>query len=66
MSHWELHNVLVPNQHGFRSQRSCESQLLELMEEVSKNIEAGIQTDVIVLDFAKAFDRVNHSLLIKK
>ena len=36
------------------------------MEEVSKNIEAGIQTDVIVLDFAKAFDRVNHSLLIKK
>lgn len=66
MDHWELHNVLVPNQHGFRSQRSCESQLLELMEEISKNIEAGIQTDVIVLDFAKAFDRVNHSLLTKK
>ena len=32
MAHWEKHNVLVPNQHGFRSKRSCESQLIELMD----------------------------------
>ena len=66
MAHWEQHGVLVPNQHGFRAKRSCESQLIELMDELSKNIDDGIQTDVIVLDFAKAFDRVNHSLLCKK
>ena len=36
------------------------------MDELSKNIDDGFQTDVIVLDFAKAFDRVNHSLLWKK
>ena len=66
MAHWEKHNVLVPNQHGFRSKRSCESQLIELMDELTKNLDDGIQTDVIVLDFAKAFDRVNHSLLCKK
>ena len=66
MSHWEKYDVLVPNQHGFRAKRSCESQLIELMDELTKNIDDGSQTDVIVLDFAKAFDRVNHSLLCKK
>ena len=29
-------------------------------------MERGIPTDVIVMDFAKAFDRVNHSLLVHK
>ena len=66
MAHWEKYNVLVPNQHGFRGKRSCESQLIELTDELSKNIDQGYQTDVIVLDFAKAFDRVNHSLLCEK
>ena len=66
MTHWEKYNVLVPNQHGFRSKLSCESQLIELMEELTKNLDEGCQTDVIVLDFAKAFDRVNHSLLCEK
>ena len=53
-------------QHGFRGKRSCESQLIELMDELTKNIDQGYQTDVIVLEFAKAFDRVNHSLLCEK
>ena len=66
MAHWEKYNILAPNQHGFRASRSCESQLLELTDELSKNIDEGHQTDLIILDFAKAFDRVNHSLLCKK
>ena len=66
MAHWEQQNILVPNQHGFRAKRSCESQLIELIDELAKNIDDGVQTDVIVLDFAQAFDQVNHSLLCKK
>ena len=35
MAHWEQHRVLVPNQHGFRAKRSCESQLIKLVDELS-------------------------------
>ena len=66
MDHLEQNGILCPQQHGFRRKRSCETQLLELTEELSDNTERGKQTDIIVLDFAKAFDKVNHSLLIHK
>ena len=66
MQHFDLHNILTPNQHGFRAKHSCETQLIQLTDELTKNLDRGIQTDVIVLDFAKAFDKVNHSLLTHK
>ena len=65
MTHLES-QILTPRQHGFRKRRSCETQLLELIDEISSKMERGIPTDVIVIDFAKAFDRVNHSLLVHK
>ena len=66
MSHLENNNILVTNQHGFRKGHSCETQLLELTNDITRNLDEGVQTDIIVLDFAKAFDKVNHSLLIMK
>ena len=51
---------------GFWRGRSCETQLLEFVEEVSSGLDSGTGTDVVVMDFAKAFDRVNHSLLTHK
>ena len=66
MQHFEIHCILSDNQHGFRSGRSCKTQLLEFVEELTTNLEGGRQTDIIILDFAKAFDRVNHSLLVHK
>ena len=66
MQHFETHCILNDNQHGFRRGRSCETQLLEFVEELTTNLEGGRQTDIIILDFAKAFDRVNHSLLVHK
>ena len=62
MQHFETHCILNDNQYGFRRGRSCEIQLLEFVEELTTNLEGGRQTDIIVLDFAKVFDRVNHSL----
>ena len=66
MKHLESNQILTPFQHGFRARHSCVSQLTQLTDEITKNLDNSIQTDVIVLDFAKAFDKVNHSLLIHK
>ena len=66
MSHLEKNEILRPEQHGFRRKRSCETQLLDFVEELNENVAKGKQSDVIILDFAKAFDKVNHSLLIHK
>ena len=66
MGYLESNCILTPNQHGFRAGHSCESQLIEFTYELTRNLDKNIQTDVVVLDFAKAFDKVNHSLLIHK
>ena len=53
-------------QHGFRSGRSCLSQLLEHHQKVLAGLEAGSSVDVVYLDFAKAFDKVDYSILLAK
>jgi hypothetical protein len=66
MQHSEETNILYPLQHGFRKGRSCETQLIEFVDDISKNIQEGRQTDILIMGFAKAFDKVNRSLLIHK
>ena len=62
----EENDILCASQHGFRRNRSCESQLIGLVDELSDDLENGKQVDILVMDFAKAFDRVCHSLLVHK
>ena len=52
MSHLEKNKILRPEQHGFRRKRSCETQLLDFVEELNENVAKGNQSDVIILDFA--------------
>lgn len=57
------------SRYGFRSQRSCETQLLQFVNDLLSNYYKAInkrhrQTGVIVMDFAKAFDKVPHRSLI--
>ena len=57
--HLDSNQILYDLQHGFRSKRSCETQLTILIEEIHRNLKEGKQTDSILLDFSKAFDKVN-------
>ena len=66
MTHADHHNILYPLQHGFRCNRSCETKLIEFIDDITLNMSANKQTDVQIMDFSKAFDKVNHSLLIHK
>ena len=68
MSHFDDNNLLSQYQHGFRSEHSCESQLISFSQEVRvyDNLENGNQTDIIVVDFSKAFDKFDHNKLIYK
>lgn len=62
----ERNNLMNPTQHGFRSGRSCLSQLLEHYDKILAYLEQGLNVDVIYLDFAKAFDKVDHGILCHK
>lgn len=53
-------------QHGFIKGRSCTTQLLETLDELTRIIDEGSPADVIYLDLAKAFDTVPHQRLITK
>ena len=52
--------ILFELQHGFREKRSCETQLVMLVDDIAKNMQMWKQTDLILLDFSKAFDKVAH------
>ena len=47
-------------------QRSCISQLLGLVNEITYSKDKGKQTDMLVMDFAEAFDKVSYTLLTRK
>ena len=64
--HLANYNILTNSQHGFRERRSCETQLLTLVHELASNLDKGSRTDLIILDFAKAFDKVPHERLLRK
>lgn len=61
-----LRNKITVNQHGFFKQRSTLTNLLDFSEYVYASCDLNYGVDVIYTDFQKAFDKVNHDILIKK
>ena len=53
-------------QHGFLESKSCTTNLISLVEDVAFSLHNRIGTDIMYFDFAKAFDAVNHDLLLRK
>ena len=66
MEHFVENNVIPQEQHGFVNKRSCLTNLLETLEDITKWQDLGIPIDEIYLDFAKAFDKVPHQRLTYK
>ena len=69
--HLALDSILADCQHGFRSHRSCETQLVQFVHDIISNLAGAVngeheQTDLIIMDFAKAFDKVPHRRLLHK
>ena len=66
VAYLETEELLSANQHGFRKDRSCSSQLLQHHYSVLRMMEEGNDVDIVYLDFSKAFDKVDIGLLLYK
>ena len=64
--HMNERGLFNPRQHGFRRNRSCLSQLLQHYQGIVEIQEQDNVADVVYLDFSKAFDKVDHIILMRK
>ena len=66
VTHLESRDIISSKQHGFRSGRSTLTQLLAHTNEVYNGLRSDLDVDTIYLDYAKAFDKVDHQILLLK
>ena len=71
MQHLSEHDILVESQHGFRSGRFCETQIVQFIHDLRENLDGALnrghkQTYLTIMDFSKAFDKVPRRILAYK
>ena len=57
---------IFPSQYGFRTSHSCENAVSELLSTIIKGKEQGLYTVSLFLDLSKAFDSMEHEMMLKK
>ena len=66
MDHLENNTLLNEKQHAFRKKHSCETQLINVINDWATAVDECKQMDIFILDFEKAFDTVPHELIKSK
>ena len=66
MAYLDKHQLFHSNQNGFRKKLSCETQLIQFVQDISDTLNESGQTDIIVMDFSKAFDKVDYKRVLLK
>ena len=64
--HLETYDLLHINQSGFRQNHSCQTALINLFDQWLHNINEDKFSGALFVDFAKAFDVIDHDLLYRK
>jgi len=66
LDHLDRHRLIVDSQYGFRNSGSCLGNLLWFLDAVTSGLDKNKCIGVVYLDFAKAFDKVQHERLLDK
>ena len=66
IKHYDKHKLLSNSQHGFRQHYSTTSNLLELLNDVTQDIDNNNNVDLITIDFSTAFDSISHDKFLHK
>ena len=62
----DKYSILSENQYGFRQKRSTALALMELVEDLTKSLDEGKHTIGVFIDLKKAFDTIDHKILLDK
>ena len=66
MDYLTQHQTLSNQQYGFRQGHSCETHLINVVEDIQQALDQQKKVDMVILDFHKAFDAVPHQRLLYK
>ena len=61
-----VEGLVDDRQHGFLAKKSCTTNMVGLCDSLALSLNDNIHTDVVYFDFAKAFDSVNHDIILFK
>ena len=62
----EKHKLLHSSQYGFRKAHSTQHAILDIVEAIQRNMDKHLFSCGVFIDLKKAFDTVNHTILLKK